>query len=167
MLAYIRKPHADLAALILRMGLGFLFIGYGYIKLHLAHAQSEYMSLGTQQVVGWAELVCGFLLALGLLSRLAALVMIADMIGAIVMVTGKREFFGMDMTAHGETFRPGAEYNIIVILVCLALLALGSGWFSLDHLIFNRGRRLTSTTITPVSPSSQAQNIAPSSVVKT
>ena len=66
MLAYIRKPHADLAALILRMGLGFLFIGYGYIKLNQAHSMSEYMSLATQQAVGWAELICGALLAVGL-----------------------------------------------------------------------------------------------------
>ncbi|HEY7327715.1 MAG TPA: DoxX family protein [Gemmataceae bacterium] len=166
MLAYIRKPHADLAALILRMGLGFLFIGYGCIKLNQAHAMSEYMSYNTQQAVGWAELICGSLLAIGFLTRLAALVMIADMIGAIVMVTGKREFFGMDMTAHGETFRPGAEYNIIIILVCLALLALGSGWFSLDHLIFNRRKRATDTTMAPVSPSAQAQNIASAPVVK-
>jgi uncharacterized membrane protein YphA (DoxX/SURF4 family) len=124
------------------------------------------MSLGTQQAVGWAELICGALLALGLLSRLAALVVIADMVGAIVMVTGKREFFGMDVTAHGETFKPGSEYNIIIILVCLALLALGSGWFSLDHLIFSRRRIVTGAAAAPVSPSSQAQNIPPAPAVR-
>jgi putative oxidoreductase len=165
MLAYIRKPHADLAALILRMGLGFLFIGYGWIKVNQAHPMSDYMSYSTQQAVGWAELICGFLLALGLLTRLAVLVIIADMVGAITMVTGKREFFGMSMGSHGETFRPGFEYNIIIIVVCLALVALGSGWFSLDHLIFNRRKRETSVTV-PVAPTSQAQNIAPPPVVK-
>jgi putative oxidoreductase len=166
MLAYIRRPHADLAALILRMGLGFLFIGYGYIKINQEHAISEYMSLATQQAVGWAELICGILLASGLLTRLAALVLIADMVGAITMVTGKRDFFGLSMEVHGETFKPGFEYNIIIIAICLALVALGSGWFSLDQLIFNRRKRDASTPAV-IAPSSQAQNIPPAPVVST
>lgn len=149
MLAYFRKPHSDLAALILRMGLGFLFIGYGYIKVYQGRALSEVMTYEMQQAVGWGELICGSLLAIGLLTRLAALGVIVDMVGAIVMVTGKRDFFGMNMGPHGETFKPGFEYNIVIVLVCLALMVMGGGWFSLDHMIFGR-RRGVATTAVPV-----------------
>jgi len=70
--------------------------------------------------------------------------MIANMIGAIVLVTGKRGFFGINVGPHGETFMPGFEYNIIIILTCLALVVLSGGWFSLDHLIFGRKKTETS-----------------------
>jgi len=52
MFAYIRKPHPDLAALMLRMGLGFLFVGYGYIKVYQENPLSELMSYNMQQAVG-------------------------------------------------------------------------------------------------------------------
>ena len=146
MLAQILKPHADLAALLLRLALGFLFIGYGYIKLQQAHAVSEYMTLQTQQAVGWAELSCGILLTLGLLTRLAALVVIADMVAAIYLVTGKRELFGLSVGPHGETFQPGFEYNFLIIVACLALVALGSCRFALSHLIFHRRQRAGSVS---------------------
>ncbi len=159
MLAYIRKPHADLAAVILRLGLAFLFIGYGYMKVSQSQAVSAYMTYSTQQAVGWAELICGILLALGLFTRLAALVLTADMVGAIYLVTGKRDFFGMETGPHGETFTPGFEYNIIVIAACLALVALGGGLFSINHLIFRR-RETGPRVAAPVS------TVPPAPVVK-
>jgi putative oxidoreductase len=149
MLAYLRKPHADLAALILRIGLAYVFIGYGYIKLIQGHQMSEVMSYNLQLTVGWAELVCGILLVSGLLTRLAALGMIANMIGAIVLVTGKRGFFDPTVGPHGEKFQPGFEFNIIMILVCLALVVLGGGSISLDRLIFGR-RRAETSAATPL-----------------
>jgi putative oxidoreductase len=162
MLAYIRKPHNDLAALILRVGLGYLFIGYGYIKIYQDFPLSEFMSESTQTAVGWVELICGVLLVLGLLTRLASLVVITDMAAAIYLVTGRRGFFGMGADPHGETFRPGFEYNVVIILVCLALLALGSGRFSLDQLIFNRKKKETIGG----EPAPQAPSVAPAPVVK-
>ncbi len=162
MLAYIRRPHADLAAVILRLGLGFIFIGYGYMKVTQEHAVSEFMSLGMQQAVGWTELICGILLTVGLFPRLAALVMVADMVGAIYLVTGKRDLFGTDVGPHGETFKPGFEYNFLIIIVCLALLALGGGVFSLNHLIFGRRQR----TMSVAAPASEAPAIPPAPVVK-
>ena len=39
----------------------------------------------------------------------------------------------------------GAEYNVAVIVMCLAVVALGSGKVSLDHLIFGRRRAAAAT----------------------
>lgn len=166
MLAYFRRPHSDLAALILRMGLGFLFLGYGYIKVSQDKAVSEVMTFQLQQAVGWLELICGGLLAIGLLTRLAALGVIVDMVGAIVLVTGKREFFGLSVGPHGVTFQPGFEYNIILILICLALMVMGGGWFSLDHMIFGRLGRTASTSVPVGGPLPLPQGV-PSASVKT
>jgi uncharacterized membrane protein YphA (DoxX/SURF4 family) len=83
------------------------------------------------------------MLAFGLLSRLAALALIAEMVGAIVMVTGARQFMPISFTPGGFTFQAGSAHNFIIIVACLALLVLGSGVVSLDHLIFGwrRGRQ--------------------------
>lgn len=155
MIAYLRKPHADLAALILRLGLGFLFIAHGYSKIIQDFKWTEVISPAMQQTVGWAELIFGILLLIGLLGRLAALGVIGDMIGAIVLVTGRRGIIGQDMGPHGLTFQAsGFEYNFLIIAACLALLVLGSGWFSLDHLIFCR-RKCGTTAVGMPPPRSE------------
>ena len=150
MFAYWRRPHPDLASVILRLGLGFIFMAHGYIKVFQPLSWTEVISRNMQNTVGWAELVFGILLALGFLSRLAALGVVADMIGAIVLVTGSRSFITIEMGAHGFTFRAsGFEYNLMIIVASLAVVVLGSGWFSLDYLLFGRKKapaRATTTT---------------------
>lgn len=155
MLAYLRKPHADLASVILRLGLGFLFIAHGYIKLFQPLSWTEVLTPTMQKVVGWTEFSCGILLLIGFLSRLAVIGLIADMVGAIALVTGAHEFISVGVGPHGFTFAAsGFEYNFILIVACLAVLMLGSGWFSLDHLIFDRvrGRRTLMQPANPAMP---------------
>lgn len=157
MLAYLRKPHPDLAAVILRLCLGYVFIVHGYSKTSQEFEWTREISPTMQTVVGWAELIFGILLVLGLLSRLAALGVIAIMIGAIVHVTGRRGFIPVEMTPQGFTFRTvGTEHNFLIIAACLALLVLGSGWFSLDHLIFGRKK---SETIAMAVPPPRSENV--------
>jgi putative oxidoreductase len=163
MLTYLRKPHADLASVILRLGLGFLFIMHGYIKLFQPLSWTEVLSPTMQKVVGWTEFTCGILLLIGLLSRLAAIGLIGDMIGAIALVTGAHEFISVGVGPHGFTFAAsGFEYNFILIVACLAVLVLGSGWLSLDHLIFDRrrGAAVTTQTAAPGFPRAE-ERIAP------
>jgi putative oxidoreductase len=145
MFAYWRQPRIDLAVVILRLGLGFIFIAHGAVKISQSSVLSDAMSYRMQTTIGWAELICGGLLVLGLLTRLAALVLVADMIGAIALVTGSRDFIAVEVGPHGFTYRAGGfEYNIALIVGFLALALLGSGWFSLDHLLFGRNKQ-TST----------------------
>ncbi len=157
MLANLRKPHPDLAAVILRLGLGAIFIEHGYLKVFVPDswtvpaAWKETITPAIQNIVGWAELIFGLLIVLGLLSRLAALGVIADMIGAIVVVTGQHGFISTDMERSGFTFRAsGFEYNLIIIAACLALAVLGAGLFSVDHLIFGRKKAATAAAGAPL-----------------
>lgn len=69
-------------------------------------------------LVGWSELICGVLLLLGLLSRLASVVVVIIMAVAIAKV-------------HPTDF----NYPGIVLVSALAILNLGSGTFSIDRII--------------------------------
>jgi putative oxidoreductase len=160
MFRYLRQPPLDLAKAILRITLGFTFFGHGYIKLYQTYygqTWTDVLSPTMQLTVGWSETICGILLAVGLLSRLAALVLIADQIGAIVLVTGRQDFIPVSVGPHGNTFKIGYEYNIMILAVCATLILVGSGWFSLDHLFFSRFRRGKTAQPLPASPPLRAE----------
>jgi uncharacterized membrane protein YphA (DoxX/SURF4 family) len=83
-----------------------------------------------QLAVAWGELAGGIALALGLLSRVAALGLIVIQVGAVMTVTYE-EGFSM---AGGL----GYEYNIAIIAMCAALVFWGGGRLSVDHLFRRR-----------------------------
>ena len=73
-------------------------------------------------LVAWGEFVGGLAIFTGFLTELAALGIIIIMSGAIVTVTGKSGF---------NLMNGGFEYNFVLIMMCLALIAAGSGPFSI------------------------------------
>lgn len=73
-------------------------------------------------------------LAIGALTRLAALGMVAVMVGAIATVHASHGFL---MNWSGAQQGEGFEYHLLVIGISLALLAGGAGRFSLDHRFAN------------------------------
>jgi uncharacterized membrane protein YphA (DoxX/SURF4 family) len=85
-----------------------------------------------QLLVAWGELVGGIALLLGLLTRLAALGLIVIQVGAISTVTWEQGF-----SAAGGA---GYEYNLALIAMCLAVLAVGAGAWSLDGRLWRRRR---------------------------
>jgi len=139
MLSNLLAPKVDFASLILRLGLAAIFLVHGAFKI--AQDDSlipDYLTWEGQNIVGWAELICGGLLAVGLLSRLAALVLIVLQVGAIAIVTGPGALTGPPILKQGADFRKvGPEYNMALITMCLAVMLLGSGLVSLDHLLKN------------------------------
>jgi uncharacterized membrane protein YphA (DoxX/SURF4 family) len=142
MLANLLKPKVDLAALLLRWGLASLFVVHGFWKVMQEEQLLAQLSMSTEKAVGWAELVCGLALALGLLTRLAALGVIALQVGAIALVTGGRALRGPEINPTGADYmKVGPEYNLLIIVACLAVVLLGSGAVSLDHLIGRLFRR--------------------------
>ncbi len=141
------KPHVQLGSFLLRLGLAAIFIFHGYLKLAQGggRAWNDTLPETTQLAVAWGETICGLALLIGLFSRLAAIGLTVIMVGAIVVQTGRFDFIHLAYLRPNPAAVPtGAEYNFALIIMCLAVLALGSGMVSLDYLLFGRRKVLPS-----------------------
>jgi uncharacterized membrane protein YphA (DoxX/SURF4 family) len=137
------KPHIHLGSFLLRLGLAAIFIFHGYLKLAVDWGQGWNNELPptTQMAVAWGETACGFAMLFGFLSRLAAIGIIVIQVGAISLYTWRFDFINIEYNANDPQRIPtGTEYNYALIVMALAVLAIGSGKVSVDHLIFGRGR---------------------------
>lgn len=125
----------DAAILILRLALGIMFVAHGLQKAFGLFGGpgiggfSEMLSgLGFQPSILWAyiaayaELIGGLLVVIGFLTRGAASILLILIIVAAVKVHLGRGFF---------LSRGGFEYTFIIASVCIALMLLGPGKFSL------------------------------------
>jgi putative oxidoreductase len=122
---------------ILRAALAAVFIFHGYqlvtkdgdwgaswmTKAASASGQ-EAPPPALQMAVAWGQLIGGGALALGFLTRLAALGIIAIMAGAIALVHLPNGFDNQ----HG-----GYEYNIVLIAAALCLVLGGPGPVAFDY----------------------------------
>ena len=119
------KPFAPL---FLRIGLGIIFLYHGLSKVfgEGANFGSSWNPHGMpaimQTLVAWGELLAGGGILLGFLTEIACLGIIIIMLGAIFMVHGKNGFNMMN---------GGFEYNYALIMMALALKAMGPGPFSI------------------------------------
>jgi putative oxidoreductase len=135
-----------LVPLILRLGLAAVFIYHGMQKVNGPGHEAgmnwvpkpadqpeapEVPPPAVQAAVAYGELVGGIALAVGFLTRLAALGIAAIMGGAIYTVTGKN---GFDLLNHGY------EYNFLILVVCAAVFLLGGGTLAVDR-VFRLRRR--------------------------
>jgi uncharacterized membrane protein YphA (DoxX/SURF4 family) len=140
MFAYLLRSHASMAAFVLRLGVAAIVVYHGCLKLSLAGGRewTDLLDETTQLAVAWAEVICGGALALGLLSRLAAIGIIVVQAGAIALAASP-DFIPTDLTVHGFNFRrPGFEYNFSIIVMCAAIVLLGSRKIAVDHYILPR-----------------------------
>jgi putative oxidoreductase len=135
---------ADLAPLVLRLGLAAIFVTHGVLKVMTQGGRGwwdpQQLAPTLQAVVAWGELAAGVALLVGFLSRLAALGLIVDMVGAVILVAGKKGFVPVQAPGQpGLNFLSiGYEYNVAIIVSCLALIFLGSGGLSVDSLLWRR-----------------------------
>jgi putative oxidoreductase len=123
------SANANAGLLVLRLWLGLTIAGlHGWSKLTSFSAMAgkfpDPIGVGAQGSLSlaiFAELVCGLLLAMGLVTRLAALVLIVDLSVAFVLVH--------KLSLAGP--RSG-ELAFIYLAGFVALLIAGPGRFSLD-----------------------------------
>jgi putative oxidoreductase len=121
--------RSDLGLLALRAGLAAVFITHGYVKLFGGHHDRTvalFMTVNIPApeamawVVGGLEFVGGLALAAGLGTRLVAALLAIEMAVAIARVRWPQGFLG------------AAEFEVLLLLACLALFGTGSGRISLD-----------------------------------
>ncbi len=139
----------DAAAVVARVVLAWVFIYYGAAKLfgwfgkagpHGIHDSAQFFSQtahlhpgGFFAVFGGLiELGGGIAMALGLLSRLAGLALLGDMVMAMITVTWTTGI-------NSVTSPPGYQVNIALAALALMITLMGAGRFSLDAVI---GRQL-------------------------
>ena len=130
----------SLVPLLVRLGLAVVFIYHGLEKVsgpdHEAGLKwmhkpedkpdaPEPPSPLMQGLIAWGELVGGLAMAIGFLTRFAAIGLGILMAGAIVTVTGPNGFSSLN---HGY------EYNFVLLVLCACALLLGSGQIGADHL---------------------------------
>lgn len=136
------SPAADVALLVVRIGLAWIFIYYGAAKLFGAfpgagpHGLSQtalFMSKTAHLrpgmffavVAGVIEFGGGIAMAVGFAVRLAGLALFGDMVIAMITVTWVT---GINSTSTP----PGYQLNLALAVMALAGALLGAGRFSLD-----------------------------------
>ncbi|HTG71616.1 MAG TPA: DoxX family protein [Candidatus Udaeobacter sp.] len=128
-----------LGLLVVRLVVGLLFVGHGAQKLfgwfggYGPKGTGGWLeSIGVKPgvamaiVAGLMELVGGVLFAAGLLTPLAAALIVMTMLVAIVKVHGQN---GLWATANGY------EYNLVLAAIAIGIALTGAGQFSIDALI--------------------------------
>lgn len=121
--------RTDLGLLILRLAPAIVFAIHGYAKLfggQLDRTVALFMTVNIPApepmawFVGILEFAGGLLLAAGVLTRAIAALLAFEMAVAIVRVRLPQGFTG------------AAEFEFVLMLVCLALIATGSGKIALE-----------------------------------
>jgi putative oxidoreductase len=127
---------AGFAPLVARVIVGMIMVAHGWQKLTQFGPANFGQSLAERgvplpvfmgYVVTCAELIGGILLIVGLLSRLAALVLTIDLIVALLLV--KVDVGLIAPQGSGA----GAELDLALIAGFLVVLLAGPGRLSLDH----------------------------------
>jgi putative oxidoreductase len=122
----------DLPSLILRLAIGTAFIIHGYPKLTAtqrkqggAWMKSVGMPAAMVPFGGFVEFFGGIALILGLLTPIIAVLAALWMLSTTLFSISKLK----------KKYAGGLEVDITFLLASLALALLGSGIFSIDHLL--------------------------------
>ena len=143
MLENLIGTHHSLAALLLRVVLGIVFIAHGHPKLFKKEFGPKGFGgflknlkipfpLFFSYAVGISEFFGGVLLIVGLWTRIPALLIAIIMIVAIWKVKFRT---GLLAKAMEGGWVGGYELDLALFAIAVALLVSGGGAFSLDHLL--------------------------------
>jgi putative oxidoreductase len=127
-----------LALLLLRVGIGIVFIFHGYPKLftHTHDMMPAFQRMGFPPyfvyIAGVIEFFGGIVLILGLFTRIGALLLAGEMAIAILKV---------HLPQGPITEVKNYEFPMVLAVACFALATIGAGLISLDHAIYSGGGR--------------------------
>ena len=129
------ERNKDLGLLIMRVGIGLLFMNYGWGKLMAGSEQwiwlgSQMAHLGITWAPWWwglkaaaSEAIGGVLLVLGFCTRIGAFLIAAVMSVAVVM-----------HLSIGDGFKV-FSFPLSLLFVMLGLICAGGGRYSFDHML--------------------------------
>lgn len=162
--------QSNLVAIILRVSLAVIFLMHGLEKIVYYDGGADWLNRkfglmaetsrtkpegqrtatqiptelsfpAIQLAVAWGEFLGGLALAIGMLTRFAAFGEILIQIGALVLVTAPLGF-----QLHGGGFE--YQFNLALIVMCLSLVILGPGHWSVDReLSKRRTKRAPAATV--------------------
>ncbi len=125
-----------LGLLGLRVVLGVIMAGHGYRKFFAGGMPHHFDLVRHIGLPGWlayvsagAEFFGGLLLVMGLFTRLAALAVFIDMLVAVLKVHWSNGLMGPN----------GSEFPLSLMAMAFALIFLGAGAISLDHVLRGGG----------------------------
>ncbi|QDW31207.1 DoxX family protein [Arthrobacter sp. KBS0702] len=135
----MNQPTLTTAArTILRVVTGFLFAAHGWQKFNeftIPGTQAAFVQMGVPAanlvapVIATLELVGGVALILGVLTRVFAVLLALDMLGALFLVHAPAGIFA----AAG-----GYELVLLLAAAALAVALVGAGRVSVDKAVFGR-----------------------------
>ena len=134
----------DVGLLILRLIAGFIFLAHGYQKFFvfgIDGATGAFTQMGvpwpaiTAPLTAAVEVLAGLAVIFGLLTRVAALGLAIDMLGAIALVKAKGGFYSPN----------GMEFELMLSGAALALVFTGAGEYSLDAIWTKRRKDRVAT----------------------
>ena len=134
---HILEKLRPLALLLLRVALGVIFIYHGYPKLfgHTRQTMDAFAHMGFPPyfayLAGVIEFFGGCLLIVGLFTRIAGLLIAAEMAVALVQV---HKILEDPRAVHNY------EFPLVLATAAFALASLGGGLISFDHVLFHEDR---------------------------
>jgi putative oxidoreductase len=132
----ILEKLKPLALLMLRAGIGIIFIFHGYPKLftYTHDIMAAFQRMGFPSffvyIAGVVEFFGGIVLILGLFTRIAALLLAGEMAVAVLKV---------HLPQGAITDVKNYEFPMILAVACFALATIGAGLISVDHTIYRGG----------------------------
>jgi putative oxidoreductase len=147
MLKKLMQTDDDVGMLIVRLALGIVMFPHGAQKLlgwfgggGFAGTMQGMTSMGLPAVVVFLVILAEFFgslsLITGVLGRVGAFGILCVMLGAVFTVHLP---FGFFMNWMGNQKGEGFEYHILAIGIALAILVKGSGAFSVDRSMSDKG----------------------------
>jgi putative oxidoreductase len=131
MMATTRDRRIDTGLLVLRLVIGVVFLAHGWQKIFdmgLSGVTAGFAQMGIPMpevaapLVAGVELVGGIALIFGLWTRVFAVALAIDMLGAMIFVHLQNGFF-----APG-----GIEFTLTLCAACITLALAGAGAMSID-----------------------------------
>lgn len=127
------KPGVIIDVLRIALGLFITYKGATFVsnieslQMSIEGVNMLYTGVAISHYVIFAHLLCGPLLAFGLLTRIMSLVQIPVLAGAVFFVNAPKGF--MSVGSHMEL-----EISIICLVGLLAMMIFGGGRYSIDEL---------------------------------